>query len=216
MHPYSWNSRTHKVVTYGLIAPAILSTWPLLFIPFEVPGWVFAPLGLLCYLAYYELFNRVLWRVRVFRFLRMVDVPDLNGVWEAALKSSFSHLKTEHRIFLRIRQTWTRISVTSDMPDAISTSVAAAVRMTDKTVELIYTFDSRPKERVGAILQKHSGTAWLRLSPDRTQFAGQYFTGRGRNNVGSLRLRRARKASLPKFGPRAPSARKESLIAAGK
>jgi hypothetical protein len=87
-----------------------------------------------------------------------VDVPDLNGVWEAALKSSFSHLKTEHRIFVRIKQTWTRISVTSDMPDAVSTSVAAAVRMTDKTVELIYTFDSRSKGKGGEVMQKHSGT----------------------------------------------------------
>jgi len=216
MHPYSWNSRTHKVVAYGLIAPAILSTWPLFFVSYEIPGWVFAPLGLLFYLLYFELFDRFLWRVRVFRALRIVDVPDLNGVWEAALKSSFSHLKTEHRIFVRIRQTWTRISVTSDMSDSISTSVTAAVRMTDKTVELIYTFDSRTKGKAGEVIQKHSGTAWLRLSPDRTQFAGQYFTGRGRNNVGSLRLRRARAASLPKFGPRAPSSRKESLIAAGK
>ena len=199
MHPYSWNSRTVKVATYGLIAPAILSTWPLLLMPIEMPNWVFGPIGLLFYLLYYELFERVLWRVRIFRALRIVDVPDLNGVWEAALKSSFSHLKTEHRIFVRIRQTWTRISVTSEMPDAVSTSVAAAVRMTEKTVELIYTFDSRSKGKAGEVMQKHSGTAWLRLSPDRTQFAGQYFTGRGRNNVGSLRLRRARTANLPKF-----------------
>ena len=181
-----------------------------------MPGWVFGPIGLLFYLLYFELFDLVLWRVRVFRALRIVDVPDLNGVWEASLKSSFSHLKTEHRIFVRIRQTWTRISVTSEMPDAVSTSVAAAVRMKEKTVELIYTFDSRSKGRAGEVMQKHSGTAWLRLSPDRTQFAGQYFTGRGRNNVGSLRLRRARTAKLPKFPQKASTARQEQLVPAGK
>ncbi len=196
MHPYSWNSPAQKIVTYGLVAPAILTTWPLFSIPFAVPGWVFAPLALLFYLAYYELFDRFLWRVSVFRVLRLVDAPDLNGVWEAGLKSSFSHLKEEHRIFVRIRQTWTRISITAETPEAISSSVAAAVRMSDKTVELIYTFDARARGGSMDQSQKHSGTTWLRLSPDQTQFAGQYFTGRGRNNVGSLRLRRARKGGL--------------------
>jgi hypothetical protein len=216
MHPYSWNSKTAKVARYGLIAPAILSIWPLLLLPMEMPNWVFGPIALLFYLLYYELFDRVLWRVSVFRALRIVDVPDLNGVWEASLKSSFSHLQTEHRIFVRIRQTWTRISVTSEMPDAVSTSVAAAVRMTEKTVELIYTFDSRSKGKDGRVMQKHSGTAWLRLSPDRTQFAGQYFTGRGRNNVGSLRLRRARKASLPKYPRKTTPQHQDELVPAGK
>lgn len=197
MHPYSWNSPTNRFVRIGLAAPAILSTWPILSLPIAIPTWVVAPLSLAFYLAYHELFDRWLWRMSFFRSLRIVDVPDLNGVWEAGIKSSYSHLKEEHRIFVRIRQTWRRISITAETSDAISTSVAAAIRMTDKTVELIYTFDSRT--RVGSIdaSQKHSGTSWLRLSPDRTQFAGQYFTGRGRNNVGSLRLRRARNGGIP-------------------
>jgi hypothetical protein len=194
------------------MAPAILSTWPLFLVPIEMPGWVFAPIALLFYFIYFELFDRLLWRVQIFRALRIVDVPNLNGVWEAVLKSSFSHLKTEHTIFVRIRQNWTRISVTSETPDAISTSVAAAVRMTDKTVELIYTFDSRARGVSAEVTQKHSGTAWLRLSPDRTQFAGQYFTGRGRNNVGSLRLRRARAAGLPKTRAEEVLAEKEDLV----
>jgi hypothetical protein len=196
MHPYSWNSPAHRFVTIGLAAPAILSTWPIASLPLEIPGWTFAPLALAFYLVYHEIFDRWLWRVSVFRSLRLVDVPNLNGVWEAGIKSSFSHLKEEHRIFVRIRQTWTKISIRAETSDAISTSVAAAVRMTDKTVELIYTFDS--KTRGGSIdaSQKHSGTTWLRLSPDGTQFAGQYFTGRGRNNVGSLRLRRARAGGI--------------------
>ncbi len=154
-------------------------------------------MALVFYLGYHELFDRWLWRISVFRSLRIVDVPDLNGVWEAGIKSSYSHLKEEHRIFVRIRQTWRRISITAETSDAISTSVAAAVRMTDKTVELIYTFDSRTRGGSIDASQKHSGTSWLRLSPDRTQFAGQYFTGRGRNNVGSLRLRRARTGGIP-------------------
>jgi hypothetical protein len=198
MHPYSWNSPAHRIVTIGLAAPAILSTWPIVTLPLEIPAWVFAPLGLVFYIAYHELFDRWLWRVSIFRSLRIVDVPDLNGVWEAGIKSSYSHLKEEHRIMVRIRQTWTKISITAETSDAISTSVAAVVRMTDKTVELIYTFDSRTRGGSIDASQKHSGTTWLRLSPDRTQFAGQYFTGRGRNNVGSLRLRRARVGGIQK------------------
>lgn len=197
MHPYSWNSPAHKIVIVGLAAPAILSTWPLFALPMA-PAWIFGPVALLAYLGYLELFDRYLWRVSIFRSLRIVDVPDLNGVWEAGIKSSFSHLKEEHRIFVRIRQTWTRISITAETPESISTSVAAAVRMTEKTVELIYTFDSRARGGSLESAQKHSGTTWLRLSPDRSQFAGQYFTGRGRNNVGSLRLRRAGKGGLEK------------------
>lgn len=198
MHPYTWNSPAQKIVTYGLMAPAILTTWPLMSATFEVPGWIYGPLALLCYLVYFEIFDRYLWRIKLFRALRIVDAPDLNGVWEAGVKSSFSHLKEEVRLFVRIRQTWTRISITAETPDAISTSVSASIRMAEKNVELIYTFDNRPRSGSIDQAQKHSGTTWLRLSPDGMILVGQYFTGRGRNNVGNLRLRRARAGGLEK------------------
>ena len=89
----------------------------------------------------------------------------------------------------RIRQQWSRISITFEGGESKSESTTAAI-MTQASGDtlLIYDYWNEPKAAATESLHAARGTAWLNVTKNHLE--GQYYTGRDRQNYGNLSLDR--------------------------
>src|SRR4051794_4374987 len=113
MHPFGTDSRERAVVLAVLI--------PVSFTLARIFGWLFGLVNLTipqewqfvgdplsaasCYGALYYLFEHWGWRWKWFRQLGLVKVPDLNGIWDGYLKSSWNNYTTPFDATILIEQT---------------------------------------------------------------------------------------------------------------
>jgi predicted nucleic acid binding AN1-type Zn finger protein len=119
-----------------------------------------------------------------------VKTPDLQGKWQGKLKSSYDKFKTEYNIELNISQTWTRISIDLKASESFSESqTASLVLRGNRSPEVIYTYNNDPKGDAVGTMNKHSGTTVLKLEDD-SHLTGEYYTGRGRKNHGTMELQK--------------------------
>ena len=101
-----------------------------------------------------------------------------------------------HHVSLRIRQSWTNISIFLRGKESRSLSLTASI-LTQETegVILSYQYRNDPNVDAPAALMPHYGTTRLVLSPDEATLDGDYYSARGRQNIGILHLKRERVAS---------------------
>ncbi len=76
----------------------------------------------------WELFRRRIWRWRVFRWLGLVNFPDINGRWTGTL--NWKRRKTNIPASITIRQTYTDITVAYFGVMSVSHSIAASLAIT--------------------------------------------------------------------------------------
>jgi len=209
MHPYSiTGTRWRKVGYLMLIAVFIadffnsnltnlFSILPLLTennIPSGLPTFsIFAVL----YIAW----NKYLWAFPIIS--KFTNPPDLRGTWVGGLESSYE--QTQLGKFatdggndvpdgpkMKIRQTWTHISVTIYFKDSVSTSTTAAFLqdMTDPVLRINYR--NRPEGGSGDDLIMHEGTNDLRYEnfENSCTLSGKYYTDEHRNNHGEVSFQR--------------------------
>lgn len=195
MHPYASEARPRKWIYLLLTLAAVLSAWTLQqamrAIPIATPWWFELPSVLGFFGAYWKLFDDRVWSWGLLRRIGLVAVPDLRGVWNAQV--STSHKGNPHRVRgrIQIEQTWTKLCVLASWPESESHSVSAALQRGPRLrLELTYTFVNEPKAQSASTMEMHRGTAWLRIDNDGTEMEGQYYSGRGRQQVGHLTLRR--------------------------
>ena len=93
-------------------------------------------------------------------------------------------------IILYIRQTWTRINVRLVTQNSSSYFIMASVNTHDSSEpSLKYEYMNEPSVLSVNTMNAHRGTANLKLSPDGKELAGDYFTGRGRQNLGTMEFK---------------------------
>ncbi len=93
---------------------------------------------------------------------------------------------------LEIKQTWTEISVVLESSTSRSHTLVAAMQVhAPEGIVLSYQFRNDPKPAAVGTMQIHYGTARLRLS-DGGVLEGDYYSGRGRQNYGSIHIKRDR------------------------
>lgn len=195
MHAYSTSE--NRAPLYSLMAvPAVVialvsdrvsdaAGWEL--------GWlVSAPSLGAAYILVYQLVDKVLWRTRAFRMLRLVETPIVSGVYTGRLFPEYLGAD-ELEVTLRIDQTWTRISIESQFgapATSFSVSTSAAVSGTSKwRCSLIYTYKNDALPGVADVdMTGHQGAAELVVDLTAHSALGTYFNFRG--NKGSLDLRR--------------------------
>ena len=90
-----------------------------------------------------------------------------------------------------IEQTWTKIVVRLNAAESRSSSTTASVLTNaPEGLVLTYLFENEPKAESVRTMQRFRGTTVLVSSaPDRLE--GHYYTGRGRETHGSIKLRRS-------------------------
>ncbi len=194
MHPYATDSDERRIVPFFLAAIGILAALglntALTALYLTVPWWLDAPAPLAFYGILYLCFNRWLWRAPLLRTLRIVRTPDLARRWKGTVASSFDERASEHPVDAEIFQTWTRILVTLESEYSRSHSTIAGILADAPGGPLLtYEYVNEPKASAAGGLHMHRGVARLRLRKPNL-LDGEYFTGRDRQNHGTLVLRR--------------------------
>ncbi len=193
MHSYSTDSSEREQVLFGLALLAVGAAWSVSRILHvthtALPWWFDAPSTMGFYLVFFKIFDRWLWQKGLVSRLGLVKVPVLSGNWEGHVVSSFDN--RPHRVSIRIRQTWTRISIALQSDASRSYTVVAAVQVhAPDGVVLSYQYENQPQPGALKTMEIHLGTARLVLS-DGCILEGYYYSGRGRQEYGSIHLERA-------------------------
>ena len=150
--------------------------------------WLSAPSLAGCYSGLHWLHDRFLWRIRL---LRMVTrLPDLNGEWVGEVKSSYNQHGPAYEVSVVISQRWSKMLVRLETGQSRSHSVVASLKTADLPYpELSYLYVNSPKSNAPDTMEMHRGTATLELKGSNLE--GEYYTGRGRRQIGMIKLRKA-------------------------
>ena len=194
MHDYAIDSRERVfVVRILFMASALVSGVAATLIPSDlIPmRWLIPiPSIPLVFGVSYWTFDNWLWRWRFLRTMRLISVPNLRGEWTGTIDSSYTEFEKALPVTVTIEQTWTKIAVRLNAAHSRSWSVTASVLTNaPEGVLLTYLFDNEPKAEAISAMQRFRGTTVL-VSSGPGRLEGHYYTGRGRETHGSLKLSR--------------------------
>lgn len=194
MHPYATDSPERRTVTLILSVLSILAAWcfasTLEALHLGVPWWLDAPSVVGFYGAFYAGFDRYLWRIPIFRTIRLVRIPRLDGTWQGYAASSFDNHADHHPVSVHIAQTWTHIRIGLAADKSQSHSLVASLLVEGISPTLTYLYLNEPKADAVNTMHTHRGTVQLTLQADRS-LDGEYYTGRDRQSYGVLHLTRS-------------------------
>jgi hypothetical protein len=202
-YPYAIDSKERDYLAFAFAAFAIMAGYisnallSLLHVDSLLPLWLLSvpsPLGF--YWIFFKLFDRFLWRCRVWKKLGLIRTPDLNGHYEGSFKSSYDNFVADRFCKLEIEQTWTRISVRATFDRSSSTNLVSGMSVVGPVSRLSYQYQNEPSVHASSSMHPHVGTIWLDIQEqdqDTTVLKGEYYTGRGRGTTGLLEVRKARK-----------------------
>lgn len=155
----------------------------------ELPWWVESPSVLGLFGVIWKIFDVYGWRIR-FGTFGVSKIPDLNGSWLGSIRSDFQQ-GNETKAVIQIKQTWTKILVRLQTNNSSSISTMAAVNTSDSSEwGLHYEYLSEPVSTAVGTMQMHRGTTHFRIEQDGLVLRGDYYGGRGRQNLGSIEVRR--------------------------
>lgn len=135
------------------------------------------------------LFNKHLWQIPCIN--KFLGVPNLNGIWEGVLESSFQENGVYKKIDMKleIAQTWNRMTCTSIFPS--SRSFSDLVRLDSESSQgtmLKFTYTNH-SEDLSSELTQFAGYNELRLD-DANTLRGTYYTKRTPSTRGTILLTR--------------------------
>ena len=192
MHDYAIDSRERVLVVRILfVASALVSGISAALIPADLLPirWLLpVPSIPLVFGVSYWAFDNWLWRWPFLRVLRLINVPDLRGKWMGTVASSYTGFEKTQSVTVAIEQTWTKIAVRLNAAESRSWSITASVLTNaPEGLVLTYLFDNQPEAESDETMERFRGTTVLvRTAADRLE--GYYYTGRGRETHGSLKL----------------------------
>jgi hypothetical protein len=137
------------------------------------------------------------WVWQKFPALNRVFFPDLNGVWEGVLVSTWVDPKTGQTpapipAEVLIRQSVLSISIKQKTGESVSwsTRVIPEAEPEADRYRFWYSYSNKPKAAVSHRSCSHDGVAWLEiaLTEDPDELQGQYYTSR--RTSGDIVLRR--------------------------
>lgn len=195
MHPYSTDSHEREQIIFWLAVISVGLAW-LLFrsltaAHLTTPWWLDAPSTMGIFGLEFKLFDKVLWRQEWIHRIGLVKIPDLEGKWHGHIKSSFDQNSNDHEVNVRIRQSWTRFSLLLESANSASQTLIGSLQV--KPAEgpvLSYQYRNEPKPGAVETMQIHYGTARLVLR-NASILEGNYYSGRGRQNYGSIYLKKS-------------------------
>jgi hypothetical protein len=204
MHVYATNSEERKngmLTLAGLsVALAYGFSRTLKWLSLVPPWWLETPSVIGFFGLLYLLFERYIWKVWLLRFLGLIRVPDLGGAWHGEVRSSYEQPPVMREVEVTIHQTWRDIAVKLESGQSCSESVMGAIFVgRDGAATLTYEYTNEPQELAVETLHAHRGTAYLGLKTDGAGefLEGGYYTGRDRQNVGRIKLRRGSRPKKP-------------------
>jgi hypothetical protein len=189
MHSYSIDIEERRTVLLVLAVSSILLTWGFFKIlsdlKFSLPWWIESPSVLGLYGFLFIIFNNWFWKILI--MIGIIKTPNLNGIWEGGLKTSFDGSDSEIQSTLKIFQNWTRIKIILTTKKSSSHSEAASLVIEPPEGKyLSYQYINEPRMDAVKTMSIHRGTAILFFDEKNNTLTGEYYSGRGRQNFGSL------------------------------
>lgn len=190
MHTYATDAKDRESIPLWLaalaVAAALFLNYLLKALNLQVPWWIDAPSVMGFYGLFYTLFDKFLWRLR-FKAIHLSEIPNIRGTWVGIVKSSHGGGTEVRGVVLYVRQTWSKLSVQVETETSRSFSTMAVVNTINASESgLKYEYINEPGTFSVPTMQAHRGTANLRLTPDGNTLKGEYYTGRGRQNIGDM------------------------------
>ncbi len=198
MHPYATDSDERaRFVPLVLTVAAIVSAYGLSKL-IDASGmqaklwWVEFPSVAGFYALYWKAFDKWVWKWKLLRAIRLVRVPDFAGDWEGEGVSSYieNGERKRYNIEVHIEQEWTKFRVSARTQQSRSESVIGSIIVGDgRYPSISYEYENKPSQHAAETMHAHPGMTRLELT-DPTTLDGEYYTGRDRQNYGTLHLRR--------------------------
>ena len=191
MHSYELEGRGR--VEVALAVASILMIWLLHVgldsVDFDPQWWLSVPSFAGCYSGLYWLCDRYVWRLRLLWKLKLIQIPNLNGRWVGEVESSYCKGGGAHPVSVLILQRWSKIVIRLETEHSRSRSITASLKTNDlPNPELTYQYVNEPKSSAPDTMAMHRGTATLELVGH--SLLGDYYTGRGRGEIGTIKLHR--------------------------
>ena len=195
MHPYPIDTEERRNLFFYFAIIGILLSFGMQALldiyKFNLPWGIKTPSVLFLYYGVYKVFNSYVWKCKCLRKIGVVKTPDLNGEWDGTIKTSFNNNSLELEATLKISQTWTRIEIILVTDSSKSRSEAGSMILGSSEGELlIYQYINNPKPGAAETMHIHYGTASLLFDERTDELSGEYYSGRGRQNFGSLSFKR--------------------------
>jgi len=195
MHPYATDSKERELVPFFLAIFSVLFAWllhsGLEVAPIIMPWWIDAPSVIGFYWIFKKIFDKHLWKWSFLRKVRLVKIPLLNGIWNGYITTSFDKHAEKQDATIKIRQSWLRISISLETQNSKSHSLTTTLLTENQNaVVLCYEYLNEPIPIAKNTMQTHRGTARLTIKADGQALEGEYYSGRGRQNVGILSFKR--------------------------
>ena len=189
MHSYEIEGRGRVFV--AIMGVSVLLVWLLDIglgaVNFDPEWWLGAPSFAGFYSVLYWLFDRYVWKLGLLGKLDLIQIPNLNGRWVGEVESSYSKGGGGHQVSVLILQRWSKIVIRLETEHSRSRSITASLKTNDlPNPELTYQYVNEPKSTAPDTMAMHRGTATLELTG--TNLVGDYYTGRGRGEVGTIKL----------------------------
>lgn len=193
MHSYASDSADRKVAPWVIAGLAVVVAFAysafVAWRKIEVPWWVETPSIMSAYGLVYWLYNQHGWKWRIGPF-RLSEIPDFSGTWFGELSSNHGE-GTKVFGMMHLHQTWSSLCVEFEFEKSRSYSVMAAVNVTPGPTEgLTFQYSNTPRHHATDTMNAHVGFNHVRLSPDGKALEGDYFSGRGRQTIGTMKLMR--------------------------
>ena len=191
MHSYEIEGRGKVVI--AITGASVLLVWLLDIglgaINFEPEWWLSVPSFAGCYSVLYWLFDRYVWKLGLLSQFSLIELPNFNGKWVGEVESSYIQDGYVHSVSVVILQRWSKIVIRLETEHSRSRSITASLKTNDlPNPELTYQYVNEPKSSAPDTMAMHRGTATLELTG--TGLVGDYYTGRGRGEIGTIKLRR--------------------------
>jgi len=193
MQPYSIDTQERRNILLLLAGISIIFAWGfhnmLNRYHIILSWWVESPSVLSFYGLFFIIFDRWVWKL--LRRINLVKTPELAGQWGGYLKTSFDEHSSEIKATLKIFQTWTHIKIILCTEHSSSCSETASIVIdTPEGKYLNYQYINEPKSDSAKTMSIHRGTARLLFNEKDNTLIGEYYSGRDRQNFGSLNFKR--------------------------
>lgn len=140
-----------------------------------------------------KLFENYLWKWKIWEFIKIVNFPDLNGIYKGKFTSSFKDengKNFEGKMTLKIKQSFSKITINCifDLSKSISTKAFFAFNDLEQKNCLYYFFQNKPEKNAVEEMHIHEGSAILSYDEVTKKLEGEYYSGRDRNNYGNIKV----------------------------
>jgi hypothetical protein len=124
--------------------------------------------------------------------LRITRIPDLSGTWHGRVHpietgGISAGLRVDTDVTIYINQTWTTMLIVGHTTLSKSHSLSGTLITADECT-LSYEYINEPSASAPSTMHTHRGVARLTINDRGTVLEGEYYSGRDRQNIGTIRL----------------------------